>query len=68
MTADETHIYVTIQDRGTFKLQFQELAGSGGVVECTYSGTVYVEHEDGDKEWSLIRRAVDLVKAEIGAA
>lgn len=66
MTADETHLYVTIADRGTFRLDFKEIAGSGGVVECTYSGTVYVEHEAGDKGWDFINRSVSLVKAELG--
>lgn len=67
MAQDETHFYVTIADRGTFRLDFQEIAGSGGVVECTYSGTVFIEHEDGDKGWDLINRAVTAVKTEIGA-
>lgn len=64
---DETgEFYVTIHNRGTFALSFYPVAGSGGVEEVKFTGSVFAEHMDSDKGWDYLNRVVDSIKAELG--
>jgi hypothetical protein len=61
------HVYVTIGGRGTFRLEFHPIAGSDGVEEVQYTGSVYVQRHAEDGEWDFFNRCVTVIRDEIGA-
>lgn len=63
---DETRIMVTLSGFGTFELTFHPIAGSGGVEEVRYTGSVFVERQDDDKDWSFLNRCVEAIRSELG--
>lgn len=64
--SESGQIFVQIADRGSFELVCSPLAGSDGVEEWKYTGSVYVQREPDDREWTHLNRVVDAVKAELG--